>query len=683
MRVTRGNTRRRASRAVGIVAMLMGSLLMVAPEAPASTVTEVLRPDTAGNIGLEGRGFGHGIGMSQWGAYGAASRGLSTASILDFYYPGTASATLPDRLVRVLLSGLDPQATTVIARGTMTLTWNGQTISLPAINPATRVAVSRWRLVPNSAAAGLLLQVQDAGAPAFTTYARSVATEGSFASSANLVRAHLAVGTQREYRGTIRGFRTTTTMVTINDVMMEQYLRGVVPAEMPSSWSAQALAAQAVAARTYAAYERATRTTNASDICDSTSCQVYRGLADYTDTGGLIASTEAASTDAAVAGSKGQIRTYSGSVAFTQYSASNGGYSVAGSTPYTVARSDPYDGAIANSANRWTTTITATQVSQAWPVVGQLTTVTVTGRDGLGPWGGRVTGIRIVGTQGSVDVSGHAFARALGLRSTLFAGVAPLKRSVSMDVNSDGWADLVAQRRDTKAVQLFTGLASGAFAEPTTVSTALAMADMVIATGDTNGDGVSDLAVRTTDGFLWQYPLSPTGVMQPGRKIGYGWQSMVMVRGGGDLNQDGYPDIVAADRTGNLYSYAMGATGSIISQRQIGNGWGGMDVILPGVDLSGDGIPDIVSREAPTGRLVLYRGSSTGALTDGIVIGTGWQAFDLLTISATQTTVSILGRLPLSASGQLRRYPVRVGLVPTFGSPTTAGSGWNAIATTW
>ena len=62
----------------------------------------------------------------------------------------------------------------------------------------------------------------------------------------------------------------------INHVAIDQYLRGVVPAEMPSSWPAEALKAQAIAARSYALY-RIHPTTGTFDLYDDTRSQVYRG----------------------------------------------------------------------------------------------------------------------------------------------------------------------------------------------------------------------------------------------------------------------------------------------------------------------------------------------------------------------------------------------------------------------
>ena len=65
---------------------------------------------------------------------------------------------------------------------------------------------------------------------------------------------------------------------TINNVLLEDYVRGVVPAEMPTSWAADAVRAQAVAARSYAVRLRDFGGYSGFDICDTTACQVYGGM---------------------------------------------------------------------------------------------------------------------------------------------------------------------------------------------------------------------------------------------------------------------------------------------------------------------------------------------------------------------------------------------------------------------
>src|SRR4051794_23583077 len=91
----------RRRRAIAAVAML--ALAMCGLAAPA-VAAERYDLRGAASITIEGRGYGHGRGLSQWGARGAAGLGLGHEEILDFYYPGTTPVTQGDVPVRVLIS---------------------------------------------------------------------------------------------------------------------------------------------------------------------------------------------------------------------------------------------------------------------------------------------------------------------------------------------------------------------------------------------------------------------------------------------------------------------------------------------------------------------------------------------------------------------------------------------------
>ncbi|MFC6345626.1 SpoIID/LytB domain-containing protein, partial [Nocardioides hankookensis] len=112
---------------------------------------------------------------------------------------------------------------------------------------------------------------------------------------------------QHAYRGRLRTAVTSSgTRVTVNDLNLESYLRGVVPLEMPALWSPAAVQAQSVAARTYASYERAHPRSSAYQICDTSSCQVYGGY-----------DAENPASNAAVDATRGRILTSGGDPAFT------------------------------------------------------------------------------------------------------------------------------------------------------------------------------------------------------------------------------------------------------------------------------------------------------------------------------------------------------------------------------
>ncbi len=139
------------------------------------------------------------------------------------------------------------------------------------------------------------------------------------------------------------------------------------------------------------------------DICDSTACQAYGGANRRSSTG-VVTPIEYPQTDAAIAATAGQIRTYNGVPAFTQFSSSNGGFSVAGGQPYLVAKADPWDGAVPNPMHTWTATLPVSTIQAHYPAVGKLCECWSPQRDGNGEWGGRVQTVVLHG----VDRAGHA-----------------------------------------------------------------------------------------------------------------------------------------------------------------------------------------------------------------------------------------------------------------------------------
>ena len=147
----------------------------------------------------------------------------------------------------------------------------------------------------------------------------------------------------------------------MNVLSMDDYVKGVVPREMPASWDPDAVRSQAVAARTYAAFDRAAHPTRSYQTCDTTSCQVYGGVG-----------AEDSRGNAAVVATADQVLNYRGKPAFTQFGSSSGGWLAAGSQPYLVAKADPYDGWSGNGVHTWSTTITRTAIQRAWPSLGTL-----------------------------------------------------------------------------------------------------------------------------------------------------------------------------------------------------------------------------------------------------------------------------------------------------------------------
>jgi SpoIID/LytB domain protein len=373
-------------------------------------------PVRAGAFTLDGAGYGHGIGMSQYGAYGAATQGRTYSQILSFYYPGTTLGTRSTtELIRVWLEGdADRDLRVRPSRGLAVSDDLGRSYTVPVGS-----AYREWRAVRSVDGYFKLQYLSSSGNWVTKGHPLSASAQRTwrFGNTAKLLTVRLTDGSYRELRGSVATFFYGSGTRTVNRLRVETYLRSVVPSEMPTSWSAHAVRAQAVAARTYAARLKSAAPTGASwDICDSVSCQVYRGHA--TTVGGTRTVHETSNGDAAVAATAGRIVTYQGTIALTQFSSSNGGHSAPGAFPYLKPQPDPYDAVV--RPNSWTVTLTAAAVGRAYPTVGAVEQLQVLSRDGYGLFGGRVLSIRVTGSTGSVTVSGPDFRFALTLRSALF-----------------------------------------------------------------------------------------------------------------------------------------------------------------------------------------------------------------------------------------------------------------------
>lgn len=374
-----------------VLALLAGLLT----SGPADADETYPVPDTA-TITVEGDGSGHGKGLSQYGAYGAAREGLKVGAILDFYYPGTRLGTGLGR-IKVLIS--DAAGLVVEDRDGLTV----RSLATGRTWAPREPRATRWRVRANGAGESVV---------SFRTGAwhtwRVLRGDAEFAAGGKPLSLRTSDGSVA-YRGALRSVDHPGGRVTVNVLPMEQYLRGVVPAEVAAaSWPQHAMRAQAVAARTYAAYEREHTTNPDYDLCDTAACQAYGG-----------ASAEYPTSDTAVAKTATKVLTHHGETAFAQYSASNGGWTVDGGQPYLPAQSDPYEGTSSDYYG-WTVEVSAAEVEAAYNL-GNLTSIAVETRDGHGPRGGRVLTVRLK-TEGGFDgtVTGDSFRRNMGLPSTLF-----------------------------------------------------------------------------------------------------------------------------------------------------------------------------------------------------------------------------------------------------------------------
>ena len=388
------------------------------------------RPAAAGDLTIDGRGFGHGIGLSQYGAQGQAKAGRSASTILAFYYPGTGSTTRSDsRALKVWLRDDTDHLLTFVAEPGLTVagsnpvagTSNAAT-PLPetVVQGGKRLTVTFWQVRRSGSSWALQAKANGTWYPYTSSRVRTAlagSTKVTVRAKDSTLR-NVNGSKAREYRGTLAANLTGTSASSVTvtaGTTYTSYLVSVVPSEMPSYWHQQALRAQAVAARTYAAFDAGYSSRPWwYDTCDTAACQVFKGLAEYDLKGTRLQTFTAASTTEAVKATAGLVRTYGGKLAFTQFSASNGGYTVARSGyPYLKARADTYDAYPA-----WQVTVSRATAESVFGV-GRVTKVAVT-RDGKGAYGGRATSVTVTGTAGSKTLTGDAFRIALGLRSTLF-----------------------------------------------------------------------------------------------------------------------------------------------------------------------------------------------------------------------------------------------------------------------
>jgi stage II sporulation protein D len=354
--------------------------------------------------------------MSQWGAYQAAAVGVLHPQILAFYYPGTLLAAMPDAQVRVLLASDTGRDLVVRATPGLTVTQAGrEVIQLPVTPSGCTTPASRWRV--RATGSGMTLSVY---CSKWRTVDKVAGSTLEFAVPDDVV------GTQngsvrRGYRGTVTAIRTGSRSIqVVNTLPMELYLRPVVAAEVSPSWPVEALRAQAVAARSYAAHEALGRTGKSFDVFDSTRSQAYPGAVTYDSSWRVVRNREHVNTDAAIADTAGLQVTVGGAPALTQFSSSNGGATAATPMAYMVPQPDPWDSTAAkNPRLAWTDSVSVAELRARCRGAGDVTAVRVLAREGAGTWGGRISQMEIVGaTRTCALTSDSAIRSVLGVNSS-------------------------------------------------------------------------------------------------------------------------------------------------------------------------------------------------------------------------------------------------------------------------
>ncbi len=329
---------------------------------------------------VKGRGFGHGVGMSQYGAYGFAKHGESYPEILAHYYSGTTLGQLTAaRVVRVLLD---------VENGDVGFSGATSACGI-ALEPSREYEAHRT---------GSVVKLRSSAGKPLADCGRKLRAAGA---------GRIEIGGVGAYRGALETVPTDSdagSLNVINAVPVDQYLKGVIPNESPASWPQAALRAQAIAARSYALTVQVDG--NGFDLYDTVASQVYEG----------IASEEAATSEAATA-TKGEVVMYGGQIAETYFSACSGGHTESvedvffgPAVPYLVGVPDPYD--YYCPLHTWTLRFSGAEISAKLSdyLEGQLKQVAIVER-GSSP---RIVWARLVGTGGTTKIRGDQLASALG-----------------------------------------------------------------------------------------------------------------------------------------------------------------------------------------------------------------------------------------------------------------------------
>jgi stage II sporulation protein D len=306
-----GDRARRLRRAACLAAAAAALLLTSA--APAFAQSNSL-------LWIAGRGWGHGIGMSQWGAYGYAVHGWKYDAIIKHYYTGVSLGKVSNSTIRVLLA----QSKTTVSV-TSTSSYHAAVGTNKMSIPANTTAVVSWSAGEYRITAGSVVK----------HYASPV-TFSPGTAKLKLLNSNLN-GEVHRYRGALRVIHYTGGFTVVNKLPLESYLYGVVPREVGSSWPVESLKAQAVAARSYAA--RAVGGSGAFDVYCTTASQMYGGV-----------DSEATTTTAAVNATKGIVPKYAGKPITAFFFSTSGGHTenienvwATSPQPYLKGVSDPYE----------------------------------------------------------------------------------------------------------------------------------------------------------------------------------------------------------------------------------------------------------------------------------------------------------------------------------------------------
>lgn len=376
MNTNQTSTRQRGRRSLAWLVTAGSLALILLAAAPAS-------PAAGKKLVVTGHGYGHGVGMSQWGAYGFAKKGTKYRAIATHYYRGTKVGKVKrGKQIRVLLRS------------------GGSSVEFSRSRRACGRDLKPSRTYRAVVSGGGVKLERSNGK-------RMARCGGTLAAKGN--RGEINIGGEGKFRGDMVASATSSGMFVVNQLSLDNYVKGVIANEMIPSWPLAALQAQALAARSYALATQ--QDSGLFDVYDDTRSQVYGGVG-----------SETRKTTRAVETTKREVITWKGRPIVAYFSSTSGGRTenvenvwVGGSkVPYLRSVRDPYDKA--SPYHRWRLTYTRSKATAALSglVKGRLRRIEILKR-GVSP---RIIRAKVLGTGGTTRVSGEDLRARFGGRST-------------------------------------------------------------------------------------------------------------------------------------------------------------------------------------------------------------------------------------------------------------------------
>ena len=279
------------------------------------------------------------------------------------------------------------------------------TIGAAGFSAAKHVSNTKITIVPSGS--GLTVKDTQTGIVLYETNAPTLAISPS---------GEIAWFQKNQYRGDFIYQAVNGRVAVVNDVPLEDYIKGVVPYEMSPSWHKEALKAQAVCARSYADGQKERHKNNGFDVCSTTHCQVYHGIGRAT-----------ANSNAAVEETRGQYLYEKNKKVVGYFFSSDGGATESavnvwgGNYAYLTGKKDPYEKTESISNGVWNKTLTAAELRSKLTAsgrsIGEIQSVQVTKRTEMG----NVNALTITDTSGkTVTLTKEACRTVLGLNSVRY-----------------------------------------------------------------------------------------------------------------------------------------------------------------------------------------------------------------------------------------------------------------------